>query len=342
MRFVAVCEKSSHIQDIPWHIWVHRGKDSAGQGDAEPCRSKNLRFHKNSKLGEGLTALIVKCYGCGGSRSMTELVGKKSLQRDGLSCLGKQPWQGGDPKTCTQPLIAVQRGATGNYIAERISALDIPEERPESAQIADQIRGHVYFEKVAADNCGPQAQMVSEWIADELQTTKEVVLAVAVGDEPTSDDMLLDLKDGEWAAFLKKLPERRDPEEGIFVVDGRNLDEVEGPQHLLDLISGVGQVRRVREVRALQGFRRHEADAAFIKADIGPNQQRNPIYPAIELFGEGIFLRFDEEKLAAWESRPDVQARAAIVKQRRAALTWAANSSTTQSLDSSRCTRSPT
>ncbi|MGR6999983.1 hypothetical protein ACU686_20900 [Yinghuangia aomiensis] len=48
----------------------------------------------------------------------------------------------------------MQRGATGNYIAERISALDIPEERPQSVETADKIRGHLYFEKVVADNGG--------------------------------------------------------------------------------------------------------------------------------------------------------------------------------------------
>ena len=62
--------------------------------------------------------------------------------------------------------MAVQRGATGNYIADRVSALDIPEEMPAATALVDQIRAHVYFEKVRADNGGPQAEMVAGWIAD--------------------------------------------------------------------------------------------------------------------------------------------------------------------------------
>ncbi|WP_097886265.1 DUF1998 domain-containing protein [Streptomyces sp. st140] len=326
MRYVAVCEKGSHVQDVNWVQWVHRGR-AAGLDEAiRFCRDyKSLRFRKVANRSEGLTSLMVKCHGCGNSRSLAELVSKGALQRDGMRCAGRQPWEpeGAVKDPCPHPLAAVQRGATGNYIAVRISALDIPEERPQAVEATDRIRGHVFFEKVVTDNGGPQAEMVAGWIATELGVTPETVLAVAAGEEVGADEMLLDLKDGEWAAFLKKLDGGRDLTGSDFVVDARSLEGVAGPRHLLDGISGIGQVRRVREVRALRGFRRHDADAAMIKSDLGPDQWRRPTYPAIELFGEGIFLRFDEEKLAAWEAQPEVQARAGILKKRRADSSWA-------------------
>lgn len=327
MRFVAVCGKGSHIQDIPWFQWVHRGRGAEMHEEVRVCRAyRELRFRKVASQGEGLGSLIVKCHGCGNSRALSELVGKGSLQRDGIRCTGRQPWE---PKAqsehnpCPHPLVTVQRGATGNYIADRISALDIPEERPQAMDTADKIRGHVYFDKIVADNGGPQSEMVAGWIADELGTTTEVVLSLVAGEEASADEMLLDLKDGEWAAFVKKLQGGRDLNGGNFVVDGRTLDEAYGPNSLFEAISGVGQVRRVREVRTLRGFRRYDADAAMIRTDLGPNQRRYPTYPAVEMFGEGIFLRFDEEKLAEWEALPEVQARAGILKRRRTNLAWA-------------------
>ncbi|MFI0463227.1 DrmB family protein [Saccharopolyspora sp. 5N102] len=327
MRFVAVCQKGSHIQDIPWFQWVHRGREAGLREEVRVCRSyRELRFRKAASHGEGLESLIVKCHGCGNSRSLSELVSKGALQRDGIRCSGRQPWEpegGSGRNPCPHSLAAVQRGATGNYIADRISALEIPEERPLSVEVADQIRGHVYFDRVVADNGGPQAEMVAGWIAEELGITAEVVLAVAGGEEVSTGEMLLDLKDGEWAAFHRKLQERRDFSGGDFVVDGRKLDEANGPTSLLEVISGVGQVRRVREVRALRYFSRYDADAALIRPDLGPNQRRSPIYPAVEVFGEGIFLRFDEAKIAAWEAEPEVQARAGILKRRRADVEWA-------------------
>lgn len=326
MRFVAICEKGSHVQDIPWFQWAHRGDETSQNEQVRFCRDyKALRFNKLSNRGEGLASLVVTCHGCGNSRSLSELMTKVALQRDGIRCAGRQPWEpeSSVKKPCQHQLVAVQRGATGNYIAERISALDIPEERPQSVEAADKIRGHVYFEKVVADNGGPQAEIVAGWIADELGVTVEQVLAVAAGNDAGADEMLLELKDGEWAAFVKKLGGGRDRTGSDFVVDGWTLRDVEGPENLLRKISAIGQVRRVREVRALRGFRRHNADAALINADLGPDQWRRPTYPAVELFGEGIFIRFDEGELAAWESRADVQARAGILRRRRNDNQWA-------------------
>lgn len=327
MRYVAICEKGSHIQDIPWFAWAHRGSDSGVTDSVRFCRAyKELRFVRSAKSGEGLKSLRVECGGCKRSRSLSDLVAKSALGRDGLRCSGRQPWQ--DPSAaavCDHALSAVQRGATGNYIAERLSALDIPEERPASVQLADNIRGHVYFDKLVADNGGPQSDMVSEWIAAELNTTKDVVLAVAAQDGTDHDEPLMDLKDGEWAAFVKKLQQGgRDDTGSDFVVDGWDLSpRSDWPSTLTGRIDSIGQVRRVREVRALLGFRRHDGNADRIMADLGPDQRRKPVYPAIEMFGEGIFLRFDEAVLSEWERRADVLARADVLIGRRSATEWA-------------------
>jgi hypothetical protein len=326
MRYVAICQNGSHVQDIPWFKWAHRGHDEGVTEAVRFCRAyKELKFERSSKRGEGLASLRVACNGCKRSRPLSELVEKESLRRDGIRCDGRQPWE--DPGSVTEPcehqLVAVQRGATGNYIAERLSALDIPEERPRSEEQADLIRGHVYFEKVVADNGGPQAEMVAGWIASELGVSPETVLSVAA-DDGSDESPLLELKDGEWAAFLKKLQHGRDRSGEDFVVDGWTVsDERLGPHELTRRLSGVGQVRRVREVRALLGFRRHNPGADLIPADLGPDRRRRPVYPAIELFGEGIFLRFDEGKLAEWENDPDVRKRANILVERRAREAWA-------------------
>jgi hypothetical protein len=325
MRYVAVCGQGSHIQDIPWFRWAHRGLDDGVTEAVRFCRAyKELRFVRSTEHGEGLGSLRVVCGGCKRSRPLSALLGKDALHRDGLRCNGLQPWQDETKgSACDHPLIAVQRGKTGNYIAERLSALDIPEERPESEELVDKIRGHVYFEKVVADNGGPQAELVAGWIAAELDTTPEEVLRVAstAGDDSPP---LLDLKDGEWAAFLKKLHAGRDRSGGDFVVDGWTVETgARWPASLTANLAAVGQVRRVREVRALRGFRRHDASADLVSADLGPDAHRRPVYPAVEMFGEGIFLRFDEAAVSAWEALPEVRKRASILADRRDARPWA-------------------
>lgn len=327
MRYVAVCERGSHLQDIPWFSWTHRGHDAGVTETVRHCRAyKDLRFVRSAKQGEGLRSLRVECTGCRRSRPMSDLVMQKALAHDGIHCKGAQPWQEPLPNgACDHPLIAVQRGATGNYIAERISALDIPEEKPLSVALADAIRRHDDFSRVVADNGGPKSELIANWIAEEIGVSTELVLSVASAHIPLDGDVLADLKDGEWAAFLGKLgTSGRDQGEGDFIVDSwRTADQRGIPATLTSLLTAVGQVRRVREVRALKGFRRYSADADVIPSDLSLKGKRKPTLPAIEMYGEGIFLQFSEEFLAAWERDAEVQARAAILVSRRLQTQWA-------------------
>lgn len=326
MRYVAVCEKGSHLQDIPWLKWTHRGNDAGVTEVVQHCHAQTeLKFVRSTAHGEGLASLRVHCTACRRSRPLSDLVGRDSLHRDNIRCRGVQPWE--EPKTgvvCDHRLAAVQRGATGNYMAERLSALDIPEEPTHSARNAELVRAHDFFRKVVDDNGGPQAEMVAGWIADEVGVSVEEVLRLAAAGEETSDTPLLDLKDGEWAAFLGKLEVGQDDDAGDFVVDGLAVPtDTQWPSSLTDRLVGIGQVRRVREVRALLGFRRHDAEADLVPADLGPDRKRKPVYPAVELFGEGIFLRFDEDLISEWEDHPRVRDRAEILVGRRASSQWA-------------------
>ncbi|MDF0512392.1 DUF1998 domain-containing protein [Agromyces sp. H3Y2-19a] len=327
MRYVAVCEKGSHLQDIPWFKWSHRGHDAGITEAVRLCRAyKELRFVRSARHGEGLKSLRVECGGCKRSRPISDLVTKEALARDGIRCRGTQPWEEPLPtNACEYPLIAVQRGATGNYIAERISALDIPEEKPQSVALMDAIRAHDDFGRVVADNGGPKAEMIAGWIADEVGATIEDVLDLASAGGDSGDDVLADLKDGEWAAFIKKLGSPgRDHSEGDFVVDSWSTADQPGiPAMLSSRLTAIGQVRRVREVRALKGFRRYSADAELIPADLSLEGKRRRTLPAIEMYGEGIFLRFSEEFLTGWEQGAEVRARAGILVDRRSKTPWA-------------------
>ncbi len=329
MRYVAVCKSGSHVQDVPWFKWAHRGHDKGVTEEVRVCRAyKELRFVRSSTSGEGLASLRVVCDGCGRARPLSELIGQNSLQRDGIRCDGHQPWQIEDDarRVCDADLVAVQRGATGNYLAERVSALDIPEEKTRSQETISSVRAHDYFRRLVDDNGGPKSEMIAGWIADDLDVAVKEVLSIALADEneAASDNGVGVLKDGEWAAFVKKITAGKDKALGDFVVDGWAGDCFDdAPAGLSHVLAGVGQVHRVREVRALKGFRRHRADADFVSADLGQDPNQRPAYPALELFGEGIFLQFDEAAIEAWEQLPDVQARARILRERREQMNWA-------------------
>jgi hypothetical protein len=73
-------------------------------------------------------------------------------------------------------------------------------------------------------------------------------------------------------------------------------------------------IDRLREIRALLGFYRHTMDR-MVEPDLG---QRIGFLPAIEVFGEGVFLRIEEEALRRWESLAAVRERAHILRSRLA------------------------
>jgi Domain of unknown function (DUF1998) len=73
-------------------------------------------------------------------------------------------------------------------------------------------------------------------------------------------------------------------------------------------------VPRLREVSALYGFTRIDApewDVMSTDADrvVRLSRAAPNWVPCAQTRGEGIFLRFDENTLRAWEQRSDVQAR---------------------------------
>lgn len=76
-------------------------------------------------------------------------------------------------------------------------------------------------------------------------------------------------------------------------------------------------VKRLREVRALQSFRRVEepspADSQLRQAAL--SLTKPSWLPAFEVSGEGVFLRLDPERLRIWEEQPEQVARAARIRE---------------------------
>ena len=98
------------------------------------------------------------------------------------------------------------------------------------------------------------------------------------------------------------------------------------PDELSPWFDRVGAVTRLREVRALTAFSRiqpypvsgENVSAAIMDGSVSPlSKARRNWLPAMELRGEGIFLRFREEAIEAWISaNPGVVARATALDER--------------------------
>jgi hypothetical protein len=324
MRFIAVCMPHGHAMDVPWGTWAHSDPDN---DDQARCRDHQLTFTAARGGTEGLSNLLVGCLVCKARRNLGDITATNSLNRIRVYCEGKQPWQR-NRSDCDGRLEVLQRGATNVTISETTTALDIPEPSIPTRDIDAEVRAHRNFEDVRTAPTGPRAEVLIDLIAEDLEIEPTVVRDVLRRSEaePNTDQALGVARDGlladEWDAFAQAIAT---PDESVgtpdFVVQATPLfeDKPSGAANieLEKLLGSVVLVRRLREIRALHGFRRYDLSADLVDVNLGGRGRR--WLPAVESFGEGIFLTLPEDRLTEWEQQDEVILRSHRIEKRRRA-----------------------
>lgn len=327
MRLVAVC-KEGHLDDVPWDYWAHSGSSTPAQ---RQCRAQALIFKTRPSAGTGLASLVVRCVapGCGAERSLAGITDKGSLAKLGLTCRGIQPWQlpsAGQPHGDVPEVV--QRGATNVHFAHIESALDIPPESrySEFGAITLKITQHLMFEMLLSAIGQPTEELLVDAIAKGCEVTSEQVRAV-VRDEAMRRGLTApkpaheaDIQTGEWLAFTGSADEY--DERDRFITKHVSLGTGSMSQRAADvsqaLLATVDQVvlaTKLREVRALVGFSRYDPTGKKVAPDLKGNMNW---LPAIEVYGEGVFLTLREDAVHVWETGP-AAARVRALEERRSA-----------------------
>jgi hypothetical protein len=233
-------------------------------------------------------------------------------------CPGRQPWQyDEDRHECTERLSVQQRGASSVYFPLVISAIDIPPQSDWSDRNDPRtiLLGNGDFQRLLEKpDHGAREALLSEITADTGILRSVVVSALtslrAESGETAEGGTLKDIRPDEWMA-LAASPAGHDPRDNFITrpaqfpaPDGHG--RLGGAASLLAAVTDkVVLVDRLREVRVLRGFERHTT-----KEPVPANLSSDPAFlPAVEVFGEGYFLQFNESAIAAWESRADVRKR---------------------------------
>lgn len=120
------------------------------------------------------------------------------------------------------------------------------------------------------------------------------------------------LRESEFKAFLEVLPDQREDEDLVTRNRGEEWREL-GMAVDLDtderkIVHGVRHLVRVdhlKAVKVFKGFTRLGGKEIVPPDIVG----KSDWLPAIELYGEGIFLALDEDRLKAWEQTPAVVSR---------------------------------
>jgi hypothetical protein len=301
-RFLLAC-RNGHLDDFPWHYFVHSGTSS--------CRG-TLRFYES---GASLQTenIWVKCDQCGISRNMAHAFGK-SGRENMPACRGRHPHMDHFDADCAEGARPVLLGATNSWFPVTLSALAIPLTGDPISQLVRD--GWDYFADLQSevevaltvrtlkrtgtlpgiDKHDPKAI----WQVIQLIRSGSAS-AVAVAD---------DIKGPEWNALTAADPPTDWPH---FLAK-----TVVPPPGFERQITRVLLLERLREVNALLGFTRVEApedtsDPAERPPRAALTRSAPTWVPATQVHGEGIFLIFDEAELQKWENTSPVRQRRRIL-----------------------------
>ena len=301
-RFVVACE-NGHLDDFPYEWWVHRKKGR--------CENPRLFLNYEGATG-GLDSIRISCE-CGASESMAGCMSKDALKA--LNCHGKMPWLGftdngwyREPETCHAALRTMQRGANNVYYPVTQGALTIP---PWSSRIQRIISNHSSILDDIMSDDEDDVDFLERRLQKHFEKYKSQYkcsydsfrreIQRAYSDNTTavtSESLQMD----EYMAFCND-----DIDEDFF-----KTESIEIPTEIEEYFDIIKVVKRLREVRVLRGFRRivpsyeqseeTRAEKGLYDREFTPIS-RQPLQwlPGLELYGEGIFLKLNENKLSEWE-----------------------------------------
>ena len=301
IRFVAACP-SGHLQDINW-IWVvHAGT----------CGREMWLEEKGTSADPADTSIVCAC-------------GKRISLQDAFQpgrlgkCRGERPWLlDRDPDGCDHKLKLLTRTATNTYFPQVYTVISLPSEDDELAKLVDEVAGDM-----------TQVQSIAD-VAVAKRFNPKVGAALGAYDDPDIFERLTRLREGADAGTKgsAKLAEfdllacgrsrigHDHPKSKLFA-ETLPRDRWDPRTRDLDLsaIKALVAVHRLREVSALYGFTRFEAAPSV--ADDGvedvqlavlgaPISKGADWLPAVEQFGEGLFVHFDPDAITAWLAKADV------------------------------------
>lgn len=312
-RYLIACI-DGHLDEFPYVEWLHRADEGGGTCPKVP--KPELRMVEwRSNLGPQVT---IKCAACDSTRNIAELTragGEEMLP----NCRGRHPhlptYAPAD-KPCQAEVRLMLLGAANQWFPASVSVLVLPARKNSTpADIAATVKGlpaPTFVDVQSPEDLtgwrkyGPkEVGALFEGIPDAalwqaiLVARGQAVAEDSTASESTSFDPI-SLLEPEWDTLVHPEDfEREDRKAGFRV------RPVIVAAALQPVTSHVVAVERVKKANAFIGFTRIDAldRVGDAPGRIAPLVQsgRPKWVPATEDRGEGVFLRFDEDAVRAWE-----------------------------------------
>ncbi len=329
VRFISVCD-AGHLCEFPWKAWI--GCQCAGDGsliltDRGGSELSSIKVECRScpegspgRRGRNLAGTTMKPDVQSGEQS--------SFQKIGINCPGDRPWlgEGAAESNCSRPLIGALINQTNLYFPRTISAIALPDIRLQDDAISrlrteiEQDAGTLGVARTLwnmGNRTGTvaliQAGLTARRIANEsaqVEAALESLFAPSASipsgaATPANPELeLLQFRRSEFNIIRNSV---NDP---VHVPNLRVISAAV-PENLDIWIAKVNLVERLRETRAFYGFDRLEQNIAPLAGmpdtamsqmfRFPPVQPQDRWLPAVEVFGEGIYLELQENKIDAWQ-----------------------------------------
>jgi hypothetical protein len=258
---------------------------------------------------------------------------QSAFQAAGINCPGDLPWlgEGAAEQNCNQPLIGALINQTNIYFPRTLSAIALPDIRVQDevvTRLRAEIEKDVSFLGVA----------LTRWRMGDAEERSDVAADVKRkltrrGIE-APEAVILQALESLFNASVPAQPAGAgvpaDPESELLTFRRAEFNiirnEVNDPEHVPDLcvisttvprelarwIARVNLVERLRETRTFYGFDRLEPNGTPLAGmpdvamrqmfRVPPDQPQDRWLPAVEVFGEGIYVELREDCLAAWQT----------------------------------------
>ncbi len=329
VRFVAVCA-GGHLCEYPWKEWI--GCQCAADGglcltDRGGSELSSIRIEcktcpsgSSGRKGRTLAGTTIRPDVAQGDQS--------AFQKAGITCPGDRPWlgEGASEQGCANPLVGALINQTNLYFPRTISAIALPDLQPQSPQIAA-LRNAVEGESTLGVaktlwSMGKRIETVamvkagldSRGIQSETKQVEEVLeglfdpssAALPPGAQPPADpeSELLAFRRAEFNIIRNEV---NDP----ATIPNLRVIRTAVPSLLSPWFAQVNLVERLKETRVFYGFDRLEQSNSSLAGmpdtamrqlfRVPPSQPQDRWLPAVEVFGEGIFIELHEQRITAWQ-----------------------------------------
>ncbi len=303
-RFLLAC-RNGHLDDFPWHWFLHRGPSE--------CKGTLRFFERGASL--QTENLWVKCDSCNTARSLVHAFGREGPENL-PACRGRKPHLGTYDSDCNEQPRAVLLGATNAWFPITLSVLAIPLEKDQLTQLI--LDGWDYFGDAESVE---EIQIIVKTLAKtnnlpgiEKHSLDDIWRAIQDRKDGGDSESVTegDIKGPEWNVLTSPTPPTEWPQ---FL-----SRKVAKPATYNDVLDSVLLLERLREVNALIGYTRVEAPEESAAEDDRPPMAdlckgRPEWIPAGEVHGEGVFIRFKESAITEWEDLKSVKRRSRQLEQ---------------------------